>query len=339
MIGANITAFGFAALGTPTKTGITQQATGLGQLSASTTYHFQVSALNIYGFALGSTGHGSADADGESDATTDVSIATAGGGSAGDKSITFGWTSVRNAYSYNVFGSVAGGASNVYLGTFYTNRATINIITSTSTNVPNTVDQTGDANAYLGIVGLIGAAGSNAYVTSLAGASLTSDGTSGVEEIDAANLSIFQNYQAGVDVITMGPATRKAIDKIILGSTAPVFRVDLQNGSSAVRGSITADTILNRYTGRTIRLEVHPFFPSGLMVGRCENLGPYYPLAGLPTPIEMAMGLDQIQFDFAQSGTYFPFGMYSIGAPLLRITFPHFVIRDVGPIGSYGATA
>lgn len=338
MIYGQDTALTAAAIGTVTKTAITQQATGLGTLTAATNYFIRVSALTGLGFARASRGRlAGVDSLGETIAAAEVTIATAAGGSAGDKSITAGWNDVANAWGYNVYASATTGTE-VYIGTVYSNRVIINSIVAAGAGVTNVADTTADANAYVGIPGLLRASASNAYKKSLNGAALTADGSAGITEFDDMFLDRFQNFYSGPQILTMGPGTKKKVDALIAGSTAPVFRFNINNGDHKIAGTVTATGIFNRYTMDDVEFEVHPLFPDGVVVAQCDNLGQYYPLAGLPNPIQMEMGLDQIQFDFPSLGTYWPYGMYSIGAPVIRVTFPHGIITGIGT-ASIGTTS
>ena len=341
---ANAAALTSAALGTPSKTydgsangeaAIVQLATNIGGLTAATNYYFQISALTGVGWRKGSTGNSSGlsgdDAAGETDPTAQVTIATAGGGSAGDKSITLGWNAVKGAYAFNVFmGTVTGQCK--YKATVTVNRYTALTSTPTSTNVPNVNDKTADANAFENIVKQIQTAtAAGSYYATLGGATLTGDTTSGVKEFDDMFRTMFKNRQVSVDTIWMSADQRLKADQIITGSaTGPLMRIDLQNGQTNIVGSVSSQGQWNRYMNKMVNFKTHPFLPPGTIFATCNTLGQYYPAANLPNPVEMMLGFDYMRVEFAQTGLGRQSGTYFFGAPVLRVPFCLASIQNIG---------
>lgn len=341
---ANNAALTSAALGTPSKTydgsafgeaAITQPATGLGSLTAGTNYYFQISALTGVGWRKGVTGNSSGlagdDATGETDPTAQATIATAGGGSAGDKTIILGWNAVKGAYAYNVYmGTVTGQCK--YKATVTVNRYTATTSTPTSTNVPNVNDRTADANAFENIVKQIQTATANgSYYKTLGGATLTGDSTSGVKEFDDMFRSMFVNRQVSIDDIWMSADQRLKADQIITGSaTGPLMRIDLTNGQSNIVGSVSSQGQWNRYMNKMVNFKTHPFLPPGTIFGTCSSLGQYYPAANLPNPVEMMLSFDYMRIEFAQTGLGRQSGTYFCGAPVLRVPFCLASIQCIG---------
>jgi hypothetical protein len=341
---ANNVALTSAALGTPSRTydgsafgepAIVQLATNVGSLTAATQYFVQVSALTGVGWRKGSTGNSSGlsgdDAIGETDPTAQATLTTAGGGSGGDKSSTFGWNAVKGSYAYNIFvGTVTGQCK--YKATVTVNRYTILTSTATSTNVPNVNDKTADPNAFENIVKQIQqATASGSYYATLGGAGLTGDSTSGVKEFDDMFRSQFKNRQVSIDTLWMSADQRLEADKIITGSTqGPVFRIDLKAGETNIVGSVSSQGQWNRYMNKLVQFKTHPFLPPGTIFGTCGTLGQYYPAANLPNPIEMMLGFDYMRVEFAQTGLGRQSGTYFSGAPVLRVPFCLASIQCIG---------
>jgi hypothetical protein len=325
VLGSQTTAFG--SPGAVTKTNVTQEATAKGSLTAATAYKFTVSALSPLGKRLGSTGHAAADSTGESPAAASTSLTTAGGGSAGDTSLTFTWAPVAGAVAYNVFGDTAVGDTRKYLFTVCSCKAVVRTITPASTNVPNTADTSADANGFKGLIQLLAA--NAGYVKSLNGAELS--GTkSYVNEFDAMFQSQFVTNQLGATQIYMNAVDlRKALD-IVVGSNAPYLRIDVQAGAQNVVGGLGVKGVINNYTGKVVDFIVHPYLPQGTMLAWCDDLGMYYPNANIPNPVEIGTGFDYLNIDWAPTSLRQEFGIYVDEAPILRAGFPLGILTDIG---------
>jgi len=331
MLGANATALTAAAIGTPTKTGITQAATATGSLSASTNYYIKVSALTLKGYRQGAQGKnsGGTDSPGETDGTSEATIATAGSGSAGDTSLTIGWNAVKGAVAYNVFAGATTGASVKYNQTVTTNRAVVGAnATATTAATPiktsgaylcNAADLSADTSGYDGLISLLENA-SGGYYKTLDGAALTGDSKAGCAEIEAA-FAYFFTKLISPTTIYCSAAQRPQIDQIILGSAAPVMRINLNAGDKEIKGGISVGSVLNRYFNTDVELVTHPYLPAGTMLFTCDQLGTYYPTAKVPNPIEMLLGWDYMRFDFAQNSLRKESGVYVNGCPVVRVPF------------------
>lgn len=326
ILGGNATQL--AAPGAPSTSGKTQDATATGSLTAATAYKFTVSALTLLGYRKGSSGGtGATSASGETTAAASTQITTAGGGSAGDTSIRFGWTAIPGAVAYNVYGGTGVGDQRVYLGTVTVNEFNATTVTGLSANVPNAANTTADTNGYNGLIKLFATNGG--YIRSLNGAALT--GTKNyITELDTAFQSFFTTYQLGPTRIFMAPADiRKAID-VITGSTSPYARIDLAAGDNKITGGVGVSGVLNNYTNQRVEFEVHPYLPPGTMLLWCDNFGQYYPNVNIPNPVEMLLAYDYVSVDFAVTALRQEFGTYVKGAPTLRAGFPMGIIYNVG---------
>jgi len=322
LLGGNVTALGDVT--GITKTGITQAATGVGSLTNATTYYFSVGALTLQGLLQGAKGNGGTDAAGEGK-SAEQSIATTSGGSAGDKSVTFTWNAVKGAVAYNVYiGSTTGVANHKYFSTVYTNYAYVDSVPST--NRPNIADQTGNSLDFDGIIPQAFATGAGYYkAIAIAAAGpqpWTSDSAAGVAEFDAAFKSFYDNYRLSPTEIFVGSGDKKGVDKIIAASSNPVYRIDVAAGDLNITGSIGVKSMANRYMNTDVAVTVHPFLPSSgtsLLVGM--NLGPYYPNANIAQALEVALGWDYRQIEFALAKRALEIGMDMRGALVVRAPF------------------
>jgi hypothetical protein len=336
LLGGNVTALGLVA--TPTIASPVGLATGIGSLTASTGYFIRVSALTPQGYLSNSTGNGGADAKGETHATNEMSRTTAAGGSTGDKSINAVWTAVKGAVAYNVFfGTTTGNANCKYIGTVFQNQITILSTTTFSSvynaatpvaadvhsnNVANTADQTANALDYDGLIAqCTKTAYAPGYSVSLDGATLTTDGAAGVNEVDSALKAFYDTYKIGPDEIWVNTTQKKKIDQIVAGSSAPVFRIDAAAGELNIKGSFGVRSIMNRYMGKETPVTVHPFLPPGTMLFVSYGLGPYYAASNVGDNIKVFLGWDYRSITFGLSKRAVELGMDLNGALVVHANF------------------
>lgn len=317
ILGGNNTALGNVT--GLTKSGVTQAATGVGSLTAATAYFLTVTPLTLQGYFQGATGQVAAvDTPGEGTGA-EQSISTATGGSAGDKTISFTWTPVRGAVAYNVYIAASSGAANSkYVAT--TTQNLYSVASVPAGNRINGADLTANANDFNGLIA-ISEASTSGYFTSLGGATaatFTGDNKTGVNEIDVALKSFWDNYRLGPGVIVAQSTERKKISQIVLGSTTPVFRVQLEAGSSTVTGGIFVNSILNPYTGEEVPLMTHPDIPQGTVLFLTFDLGKWYPNANIVSNIEMKLAWDYQREDFARVARRTDFGVYASGGLVVR---------------------
>lgn len=298
-LGGNITALGTAP--TATKTGVTQAATGTGSLTAGTSYYVHVGALTLQGYLAGVKGQGGtgADVQGET-ATAEATIATTAGGNAGDKSLTVKWPAVKGAVAYNLYIGSSSGAANVnYVGT-YTSCGASGIYIGAVPNSyrPNGTDKTANSLDYDGLIALCNASTAG-YYKDFGGATFTGDSTTGVEEFDAAFLEFFNTYKVSPDAIWVNAAQKKKIDQIIMGSAAPVVRIEGQMGAQDFVGTMAVKSVMNRYLGVEVPVKVHPFLPAGNVLMVAQNLGAYYPNARIANNLTKHLSWDYRKIDYA----------------------------------------
>jgi hypothetical protein len=328
ILGGNVTILGQVA--GITKTGITQAATTVGTLVAATNYNVQVSALTLAGYYQGSVGGDVAGVLGENIPAAATVIATTAGGNAGDESLTITWTAVRGAVAYNVF-LLTGGAAK-YSKTVLTNYAQL-LDTGTGA-VANAVDQTANANDFDGLIAISEASTSGYYlalpVTATGSSTFTGDNKTGVNEIDTALKSFWDTYRLGPGLIVAQSTQRKKISEIVLGSSTPIFRVQLEAGSSTVTGGIFVNSLLNPYTGEEVPLMTHPDIPAGTVLFLTFDLGKWYPNANIVSNIEMKLAWDYQREDFARTARRTDFGVYASGGLVVRFPSAMGAITCIG---------
>jgi hypothetical protein len=320
LLGGNVTALGnVSGISKTSPVALTQAATGVGSLTAATTYYFSVDALTLQGYLNPTKGNGGADAIGETQGV-EQSIATATGGTAGDKTITFQWTAIPGAVAYAVYaGSSTGVANHKFVGVFTTNVASVSAIPG-SGNKPNTADTTARATDYDGLVAqCCKTAFAPGYYLALpqvaaGSATLTSDSTGGVNEIDVAFKAFYDTYKIGPDELWVPTDQKKKIDQISTASSAPVYRIDVQAGNLNIAGSLGVRSVMNRYMGKETPVTVHPFLPAGTILFVSYGLGPYYAGANVGDNVKVFLGWDYRSITFGLSKRAVEMGMDLNGA-------------------------
>lgn len=320
LLGGNVTALGnVSGISKTSPITLTQAATGVGSLTAATTYYFSVDALTLQGYLNATKGNGGSNSVGETKGV-EQSIATATGGEAGDKTITFQWTAIPGAVAYAVYaGSSTGVANHKFVGVFTTNVASVSAIPG-SGNKPNTADTTASATDYDGLVAQCckTAFGPGYYLAlpqvAAGSSTLTSDSTGGVNELDVAFKTFYDTYKIGPDEVWVATDQKKKIDQITTSSSNPVYRIDVQAGNLNIAGSLGVRSVMNRYMGKDTPVTVHPFLPAGTILFVSYGLGPYYAGANIGDNIKVWLGWDYRSITFGLSKRAVEMGMDLNGA-------------------------
>jgi hypothetical protein len=165
----------------------------------------------------------------------------------------------------------------------------------------------------------------NAYVKNLNGATLTSSGAGGVQEIDNLLLYLWQNFKATVDEIYVNAQELKNITaKVLNGSSAPLLRVnkDADSGEYDLTGSGTISFYFNPYIpgGRKITIMVHPTLPPGTLMAYAKTLPPYFKTNSTPNVAEVLTRRDYYSQEFAITSREYPHGVYA--EEVLAVYFP-----------------
>lgn len=295
--GGNISRLGGSqqtALGTPTAPTLTGANTG-GTITAATYLCYCV-ALTYFGLQNSTIAGGVATT--YSVTTNDGAAQTISGGSSnvsaasGAQVIT--GTGVLNATVPFVRGAFGYAW---YVGTSKGTAALAAITTSNSMSIiappagaqvatAITVDNSIDSGVYDGLVTQVQQANSGAYVASLNGAALTASGAAGVNEIDTGLKFLYDNYRLSPDFLYCDSGTGQFINaRVISGGGAPLFRFNQDAEGTAVAGNKVVKSYFNRFTGKMIPIEVHPFFPVGTVFGACQQLP--YTTDNVPVPYRL----------------------------------------------------
>jgi hypothetical protein len=177
-------------------------------------------------------------------------------------------------------------------------------------------DKSADSDSFSGIIEQ--AIKGGGYYLNKAGVKLTA-GRAAITEMDEINSYMFANYKCGITKWLVSEQVARDITDAIIGSTgAPQLFIN-----SAEQGSLTANYVVKQYINKSFggqiqTIEVHPWMPQGTMVGITESLP--YPNANIPSVLEMEMGYDYMQLEYAFANPKYEFEVRAYGA--LKHYFP-----------------
>lgn len=154
----------------------------------------------------------------------------------------------------------------------------------------------------------------NAYVKALApGATLTSDGSGGIVEIDAALKSFWDNYRLSPNEIWVN--SQQALDisrKILAGNSNAAQRFVFNSEKDALGGGVMVRTYLNRFSmgaGMTLDVKVHPNIPAGTILFRTLKLP--YPLSNVSNVLQIKTRRDYYQIEWPLRTRKYEYGVYA----------------------------
>lgn len=152
--------------------------------------------------------------------------------------------------------------------------------------------------------------GAGAGISAGTGTPLTSDGTGGIVEIDAALKQMWDAHRLTPDTIWV--SSQEALNvsrKIVSGASATAMRFttdDLVGGGTMVR------TYLNRFSmqgGSAIDIKVHPNMPGGTLLMTTAMLP--YPLAGVGNLMQIRTRQDYYQIEWPLRTRRYEYGVYA----------------------------
>lgn len=164
---------------------------------------------------------------------------------------------------------------------------------------------------------------------------LTSNGTGGIEEIDAMLTSLWENFKVTVDEIWVNAQELKNITAGVLSNASgPLLRFD--KDASGDKYDLTASGTISFYFnpyipgGRKILIMVHPTLPPGTMVAYGKSLPPYFKSNSTPNVAEVITRRDYYAKEWAATTREYEFGVYSEETLAVYAPFALAVISGIG---------
>ena len=175
----------------------------------------------------------------------------------------------------------------------------------------------------------------NAYLKQLSGATLTSNGSGGIKEIDAMLYYLWNNFQTTLDILYVNAQELKNITAGVLSNASgPLLRFDkdADSGHYDLTGGGTISFYHNPYIpgGKDLIIMVHPTLPPGTLFGYAKTLPPYFKTNSTPTVAEVITRKEYFSKDFADTTLEFQFGVYADEVLAVYAPFCLGVITGIG---------
>jgi hypothetical protein len=124
------------------------------------------------------------------------------------------------------------------------------------------------------------------------------------------------------ELLIMSPSTLGSLSNIVIGSSAPAYRLNIDAQGGGGKGNVIAGTILkavyNQYMDKVVPLMAHPLMPNGKIIGYQKTVD--YPNSGVGANLELHCTKRFQQQYFALTADVAPPGPWAIksyGAPCL----------------------
>lgn len=301
-----------------------------------------VAALTLDGYAASSVASGIPTSVTRNN--LDGSSSTYGGGSSnisaasnavnttsGNQTITASVAAVKGAAGYAWF--VGTSAATAQLAAITSiNSVTISAAAGgTQTASSITADNSTNGLVFDGLLTYAAKSGSNAYFKSLDGAFLSSDGAAGINEIDVALQSLYDNYRLGPNYILVSSQEARNINKkVISNSGAPLVRFTkpADDGNMSVVAGTEVRAYFNKFTGQIIPLLTHPNLPAGTLMGVTSELP--YPLPDVDSVFRIKARREYYEVRWPATTRRYDHGVYATELLQHYAPFSMFLIQNVG---------
>jgi hypothetical protein len=155
------------------------------------------------------------------------------------------------------------------------------------------------------------ASGSGSYVSNVAG-TLTGDSSGGVNQIETALKSMWDNYRLGPDTMWVNSQQARDIStKILANGSSGAQRFVFQTEQDMLRGGTMVRTYLNRYSmagGSLIDIKIHPNMPAGMILMTSKKLP--YPLSNVGNVMQVRTRQDYYQIEWPLRSRKYEYGVY-----------------------------
>lgn len=314
---------GGISLGTSPTPSVSVVGTG-GTIAATQTVN--VVALTLEGYINASVAGGvpttitRTNADGSTDTFGGGSAAisadaTATVSSGSTNSIVCTCTAVRGAVAYAWYWGSS--SSNGVIGAITTvNTYTITAAATGTQSVTATGITTDNSVNNLVFDGLLTQAmksGSNAYYSSLNGASITADGAGGIVEVDTALKSFWDNYKLSPDTMWVSSDQALAISqKILAGNANGAYRIVVNMEQGMMVGGVMVATYLNRFSmagANVVKVRIHPNMPQGMIFFTSMRIP--YPISGVGNVMQVRTRQEYYQIEWPLRTRKYEYGVYA----------------------------
>lgn len=174
--------------------------------------------------------------------------------------------------------------------------------------------------------------GSGAYIKSLDGAVLTSDGANGVVQIDAALQSFWDNKRLSpTDIWVNSQEAQNINKKVVNNGGVPLFRFVQQigdgNPAPAIMGGTSTAKYWNKYTQQYLNLNIHPNQVASTILFTTDEIP--YPLSGVDKVNYIQCRRDYYQIEWPIVSRQYVYGVYADEVLVCRAPFACGLIQNV----------
>ena len=157
-----------------------------------------------------------------------------------------------------------------------------------------------------------------------AGATLTSDGAGGVDQIEAMLTQFWDNLRCGPTEMHMSARTRKVVSNLIVknnngGAVTPLLQIitDAKDRGNHI-GATQVTKYLNKITGQEVDMVIHPDMPDGTILFYTASVP--YSLSGVGNICQIKARRDYYQIEWPLRTRRYEYGVYA--DELLQHYFP-----------------
>ena len=235
--------------------------------------------------------------------SVESTVTNSGSATTGD-SLTISWVPSPKAAGYAIFvGSTADGGTGIakaFLQCVIGSQANVVLTKYLNTGVAGvTGDNSADANDFPGLLALLNASGSGAYINAVSG-TLTPDSGNGITQINTMLTSCYLS-QLGIDegYLVMGIGERQNLSRALGAGTATSIGRYIVNlpGSQDFTGGMHADHYKHPVTGNPIPVVTDVNLSHGMILWIPTKI-PYI-AADVPSPLAMFLNYDWMLLPYA----------------------------------------
>ncbi len=329
------------ALGTPTAPVLTNNGGGVGTVAAAT-YYAWVVALTYQGLRNASVAGGVLLQTTRTNMDNSTTVTNGGSSnvSAQSNSVTLAapgslaatCTAVPGAFGYAWYIGTSKAAAFLAAVTPVNTMVLTAPPAGTQAATAVTADNSIDGYVFDGLITQVQQASSGSYVKSLDGANLTSNGAAGINEIDAALISMYSTYKLDPEEMYLDSGTMTSANKkVIAGGGAPLYRfnLDAKTGAVDVVGGGTIGSYINPITKRLIKMKVHPWFTQGTVFINSRTLP--YNTPNVPVPYRLQPRIaDWREYEWVPTTRARAHGQYLTAAMVVYAPFAFGLLQNVG---------
>jgi hypothetical protein len=232
-----------------------------------------------------------------------------------DGKVTVSVTPVKGAFGYAIFAGTAGNES-LQLVSGTSVAVLTKLVTGGTKASDITADTSGDPLAFPGII--TQAITDGGYFLDMKGQKLAKS-VGGVQQLDDINSYMFNRYKVGITRWYVSEQISKDITDAVLGGQGrPYMVINDSDRNNLTANYVVTEYVNKSYAGQRQIIEVHPWLPQGCFFGIVESIP--YPNANIPAVLEMEMGFDYMQIEYAQTKPQYEFEVRAFGA--LKHYFP-----------------